>query len=96
MATALIDSPAGIRQYFQRVFAAEPPPQVMLGDGLVRDLGDVAIHSGCYDLTVGLPSGDMLRLAARFSFTYRQARDSVPWLILDHHSSALPAPAQPA
>ncbi len=97
LAPALISTPSGIRQYFERVFAAQPPPRVQVGDGsLLRLYGDVALHAGHYDLTVGRPGGEVLRLPARFSFTYRRASAAGPWLIVDHHSSALPAPPQPA
>ncbi len=96
LAPALISTPLAIRQYFERVFAALPPPQVQQGDGgLLRLYGDVALHAGSYALTVGRPDGEVLRLPARFSFTYRRASEGGPWLIIDHHSSALPAPAQP-
>ena len=90
LATALIDSPAGISRYFQRVFAALPPPQVVLGEGLLRVLGDAAIHSGGYVLSVGLPGGELRSLAARFSFTYRRGDADGRWLIVDHHSSLMP------
>lgn len=89
-ATSLTDSPAGIRQYFERVFAAVPLPQVVLGEGLLRVLGDVALHSGGYVLSVGLPGGEVRSLAARFSFTYRRDEADGRWLIVDHHSSVMP------
>lgn len=93
VAPAIISTPAGIRQYFERVCSASPQPKVALGEQLVRVYGDTAISSGYYTFTA-FPGGQARQFAARDSFTYR--RSDGRWLIVDHHSSALPAPPQPA
>ena len=85
----IISTPAGVRQYFDRAFSASSPPKVALGEQAVRLYGDMAISSGTYTFTVVI-GGQPRTLPARFSFTYR--RKDGGWLIVDHHSSALPTP----
>jgi uncharacterized protein (TIGR02246 family) len=93
VAPSIISTPAGIRQYFERVCSASPQPKVALGEQLVRVFGETAINSGHYTFTV-FPGGQPRQFPARYSFTYRKTDGR--WLIADHHSSALPAPPQPA
>jgi uncharacterized protein (TIGR02246 family) len=93
VAPTIISSPAGVRQYFERVCSASPPPKVTLGEQLIRTYGDTAINSGNYTFTI-FPGGQARAFPARYSFTYRKKDGQ--WLIVDHHSSALPAPPQPA
>lgn len=83
-ATDLIDSPAGVIAYFERVLAMRPAPSVKLGPQRLRVFDDMALVSGHYDLQLG---GQ--RLPARFSMALRRSTDR--WLIVDHHSSLLPA-----
>ena len=87
---AIISSPAGVRQYFERACAPNPKLKVALGEQILRAYGDTAINSGSYTFTV-YPAGQPVQFAARYSFTYRKKDGR--WLIVDHHSSALPAPA---
>ena len=89
----IISTPAGIRQYFERVCSSSPQPKVVLGEQLVRTYGETAINSGKYTFTV-FPGGQPREAPARYSFTYRKTDGQ--WLIVDHHSSALPAPPPPA
>lgn len=83
-ATDLIDSPAGVIAYFERVLTMQPAPQVRLGPHRLRVLDDMALISGHYELQLG---GQ--RLPARYSMALRRSNDR--WLIVDHHSSLLPA-----
>jgi hypothetical protein len=53
--------------------------------------GDTAIKGGTYTFT-SVREGKPTTTPARYSFVYRN-RDG-RWLIVDHHSSALPAPPQ--
>jgi uncharacterized protein (TIGR02246 family) len=91
-AQAIISTPAGIRQYFERVCSSSPPPKVSLHEQLVRVYGDTAVNSGTYAFAV-VVQGQPRTVPGRYSFTYRKT--SGQWLIIDHHSSALPAPPQP-
>ena len=87
-AAAIIATPAGIRQYFERVCSASPPPTVVWGEQLIRVYGDTAINSGSYTFSLVL-QGEARVLPARYSFAYR--RRAGEWLIVDHHSSVVPA-----
>jgi len=86
----IISSPVGVRQYFERACAPNPKLKVALGEQMLRAYGDTAINSGSYTFTV-FPAGQPVQFSARYSFTYRKKDGR--WLIVDHHSSALPAPA---
>jgi uncharacterized protein (TIGR02246 family) len=86
----IISSPAGVRQYFERTCSSNPKLKVALGEQILRTYGDTAINSGSYTVTV-FPAGQPVQFPARYSFTYRKSNGR--WLIVDHHSSALPSPA---
>ncbi len=93
VAPVIITSSAGIRQYFERACSSSPKPRVVFGEQHIRVYGETAINSGTYTFTV-FPGGQPFQLPARYSFTYR--RKDGQWLIVDHHSSALPSPPQPS
>lgn len=85
----LITTPQGIRAYFDAVFALRPVPRMALEETVPRVFGEVAVSTGRYTLAMAL--APMQRtVAARFSFTWRRAAGA--WRIVDHHSSAMPAP----
>ena len=88
---ALIDTPEGVLQYFERACLATPQPKVELGPSTIRVQGDSATASGTYVFTLGL-QGQVRTVPARFSFTYH--RSAQGWLVTSHHSSAMPAAAQ--
>jgi uncharacterized protein (TIGR02246 family) len=81
------DTPELIRDYFKGVPTSSMT--VAVTDSRVRVLGAVAINSGSYTFTA-MRNGQPDPRPARFSFTYR-LRDG-KWLIVDHHSSSVPAP----
>jgi len=83
----LRDSPAAIREYFTPG-ASRPHLKVALGEQRVRVYGNIAINTGYYTFS-DIRDGQPVTTPARFSFVYRQ-RDG-RWLILDHHSSRVPA-----
>jgi uncharacterized protein (TIGR02246 family) len=88
---ALRDRPSAIRDYFQTLRTSPPEYKAVIGEQRVRVYGDTAINSGTYTLlSVAVRDGKPINLAARFSFVYRN-RDG-RWMIVDHHSSAVPAP----
>ena len=85
------DSPSAIRDYFQRLPTFPAAYKAVIGEQRVRVYGDTAINSGTYTfLSVAVRDGKPINIAARFSFVYRN-RDG-RWMIVDHHSSAVPAP----
>jgi uncharacterized protein (TIGR02246 family) len=82
------DTPALIREYFENL-KGRPTVRIELDEQHIRIYGDTAINTGRYtvhEVRDGQPTVRPLR----FSFTYR--RHEGRWLIVDHHSSALPAP----
>ena len=85
---ALRDTPELIRDYFKGM-PGNPQVRVAIGEHRIRVYGDTAINSGLYTFS-NVRDGQPVTVPARFSFTYRQ-RDG-RWLIVDHHSSAVPAP----
>jgi uncharacterized protein (TIGR02246 family) len=88
----LRDSPASVREYFFKTLPTFPPEfKVLLGKQRIRVFGDIAINTGTYSFS-NVRDGKLTNRPARFSFVYRN-RDG-RWLIVDHHSSAVPAPPQ--
>ncbi|OZA58726.1 MAG: hypothetical protein B7X79_01275 [Acidovorax sp. 17-64-282] len=85
------DTPAALREYFVNVFKALPGHNVTFGDQHIRVYGNTAINTGYYTFSF-MRDGQPASLPARYSFTYVKSGDQ--WLIVDHHSSAVPpAPA---
>jgi uncharacterized protein (TIGR02246 family) len=85
------DNPAAIRDYFKGLPTMPPEFKGVIGEQRVRVYGEIAVNSGTYTFT-NVRDGKPITIAARFSFVYR-SRDG-RWLIVDHHSSAVPAPPQ--
>ena len=88
-AAELITTPQGIASYFDAVFALRPAPHMALVEVLPRVFGEMAVSTGRYTLTLS-PVPPLREVPARFSFTWRRTADV--WRIVDHHSSAMPAP----
>jgi len=85
----LINSAPGVRQYFQRAFQGSGGTLHMVLQGShLRMFGDMAVNTGAYALHIRA-DGHTRVLPARFSFVYRHVQGR--WLIVDHHSSLLPA-----
>jgi len=80
-----------VRGYFEMAFKVVPGHKVAFGDQLIRVYGDIAINTGYYTISY-VKDGEAKSLPARYSFVYRK-RDGT-WLIVDHHSSAMPTPAR--
>ena len=87
----LRDNPATVRDYFNILRAVPPSYKAVLGEQRIRVYGDIAINTGTYTFSEDR-DGKSISRPARFSFVYRN-RDG-RWLIVDHHSSAVPAPPQ--
>ena len=84
----LRDSPAAIREYFGNM-PTTPQTRVAFGESRIRVYADIAVHTGYYTFS-GVRDGQPTTTPARFSFTF--AKRAGRWLIVDHHSSAIPPP----
>jgi uncharacterized protein (TIGR02246 family) len=80
---------AGVRDYFVTAFKVLPGLKVSFGKQLIRVYGDTAVNTGDYTFSY-VKDGQARSLPARYSFTY--VKSGTQWLIVDHHSSAMPAP----
>jgi uncharacterized protein (TIGR02246 family) len=82
----LRDSPALVQDYFKGL-ATLGNASMATGDHRIQVFGDTAISSGYYTRT-SADNGKTTQAYARFTFVY--ARRGGRWLIVAHHSSALP------
>ena len=100
LSAEIMTSAEAVCAYFERTFQFNPPPTVSLGLNLVRVFGDMAVASGDYTLEFMI-AGQSHLMPARFSFTYRLSTSDAgeqggeKWLIVDHHSSLVPAAPPP-
>ena len=86
--STLRDTPATVRDYFKILQTVPASYKIVLGEQRIRIYGDIAINTGTYTFSEDRDGKTIVR-PARFSFVYRN-RDG-RWLIVDHHSSAVPA-----
>lgn len=86
----LRDNPQTVREYFNILKTVPASYKAVLGDQRIRVYGDIAINTGSYTFSETRDGKEIVR-PARFSFVYRNRGGR--WLIVDHHSSAVPAPA---
>jgi uncharacterized protein (TIGR02246 family) len=86
--STLRDTPTTVRDYFKVLQTVPSSYKVVLGEQRIRIYGDMAINTGTYTFSEDR-DGTPITRPARFSFVYRN-RDG-RWLIVDHHSSAVPA-----
>ena len=80
---------AALRDYFVSAFKVLSSLKVAFGDQLIRVYGSTAVNTGYYTFTYA-KDGETKIFPARYSFTYIKNGDK--WLIVDHHSSAMPPP----
>src|SRR5215510_12482704 len=78
-----------LKAYFVGAFQALPKATVKFGDQLIRVYGNTAVNSGYYTFSY-TKDGETKSIPARYSLTY--VKDGNDWKIVDHHSSAVPAP----
>jgi uncharacterized protein (TIGR02246 family) len=79
---------AALRDYFVTAFKVLPSLKVSFGDQLIRVYGNTAVNTGYYTFSYA-KDGEIKSLPARYSFTY--VKNGERWLIVDHHSSAMPS-----
>lgn len=80
---------AALRDYFVTAFKVLPGLKVTFGDQLIRVYGNAAVNTGYYTFSY-IKDGETKIFPARYSFTY--VKNGERWLIVDHHSSAMPSP----
>jgi len=80
-----------LRDYFVTAFKVLPGLKVAFGDQLIRVYGSTAVNTGYYTFSY-VKDGETKSLPARYSFTYVKSGEN--WLIVDHHSSAMPPAPQ--
>ena len=85
---SLRDTPDTVRDYFKILQTVPPSYKVTLGEQRIRIYGDLALNTGTYSFSEDRDGKPMIR-PARFSFVYRNRGGR--WLIVDHHSSVVPA-----
>ncbi len=83
------ETPAALREYFVGAYKALPGHTVVFGDQLIRVYGNTAINTGYYTFSY-VKDGKPAAIPARYSFVY--VKQGGKWLIVDHHSSSVPAP----
>ncbi len=81
--------PVAVKAYFVGAFGALPKATVKFGDQMIRIYGNSAVNTGYYTFSF-MKDGEAKSIPARYSFTY--VKDGNDWKIVDHHSSAMPAP----
>jgi uncharacterized protein (TIGR02246 family) len=82
---------AALRDYFVTAFKVLPNLKVAFGEQLIRVYGTTAVNTGYYTFSF-VKDGEPKTLPARYSFTL--VKDGENWMIVDHHSSAMPPPPQ--
>jgi uncharacterized protein (TIGR02246 family) len=82
----LRDKPELVRDYFKSL-ATLGDSVISMGDHRVQVFGRIAINTGFYTRT-SQQDGKPVQAPARFSFVYEKRGGR--WLIVNHHSSALP------
>jgi uncharacterized protein (TIGR02246 family) len=83
--------PAALKAYFVAAFQALPKATVKFGEQLIRVYGNTAVNTGYYTFSY-TKDGETKSIPARYSFTY--VKDGNECKIVDHHSSAVPAPTR--
>jgi uncharacterized protein (TIGR02246 family) len=84
----LRDNPGAISEYFNALRTVDPSYKVVLGEQHIRIYNDIAINTGTYSFSESRDGKENLR-PSRFTFVYRNHNGR--WMIIEHHSSALPS-----
>ena len=82
---------AALRDYFVTAFKVLPNLKVAFGEQLIRVYGTTAVNTGYYTFSF-VKDGEPKTLPARYSITL--VKDGENWMIVDHHSSAMPLAPQ--
>lgn len=82
---------AGIVDYFRHFLKGKPRGTITRSEIRVLD-HDTAVDSGTYRFSL-LKEGKPAQVDARYTYVYQKRGGR--WLIVNHHSSAMPEPAAP-
>jgi len=82
---------AALRDYFVTAFKVLPSLKVTFGEQWIRVYGSTVVNTGSYTFSYR-KDGETKTLPARYSFTF--VKEGEHWMIVDHHSSTMPAPPQ--
>ena len=85
-AKTIAPTPAAVWDYFKNA-ASRPNARVVLGEQHIRVFGDTAFNSGYYTFT-DVREGQVVPRPARFTFVFHNKAGK--WLVVAHHSSAMP------
>jgi hypothetical protein len=82
----LRDKPELVRDYFKSI-GDLGDATITIGEHRIQVFGDIAVSTGFYTRSSS-QDGNVVRNPARFTFVYQHRGGN--WVIVDHHSSALP------
>jgi uncharacterized protein (TIGR02246 family) len=85
-AKTIAPNPAAIWEYFKGA-ASRPNARVVIGEQHIRVFGETAFNSGYYTFT-DIRDGQMVPRLSRFTLVFH--RKAGKWLLVAHHSSAMP------
>lgn len=85
-AKTIATNPAAVLEYFKDA-ALRPNARVVIGEQHVRVFGDTAFNSGYYTFT-DVRDGQAVSRPARFTLVFH--KQAGRWLVVAHHSSAMP------
>jgi len=80
---------AALHDYFVSAFKILPGLKVSFGEQLIRVYGNTAVNTGYYTFAYN-KDGEPKTHPARYSLVF--VKDGQNWMIVDHHSSAMPTP----
>lgn len=85
-AKTIAPNPTAISEYFKNA-ASRPNARVVIGEQHIRVFGETAFSSGYYTFT-DIRDGQVVPRPSRFTFVFHNRAGR--WLVVAHHSSALP------
>jgi len=85
-AKTIAPNPAAIWEYFKDA-ASRPNARVVIGEQHIRVFGETAFNSGYYTFT-DIREGQVVPRPARFTLVFHNQAGK--WLVVAHHSSAMP------
>jgi uncharacterized protein (TIGR02246 family) len=85
-AKTIASDPNAVWEYFKGA-ASRPNARVVIGEQHIRVFGDTAFNSGYYTFT-DIRDGQSIPRPSRFTFVFH--RQEGQWLLVAHHSSAMP------
>ncbi|MGP4109601.1 SgcJ/EcaC family oxidoreductase [Streptomyces sp. 4N509B] len=83
---------AGIVDYFEHFLANRPTGEI-LESHVITPGPHAAVDAGTYRFHFARPDAPARTVDARYTFVYERAHHGEGWLIVHHHSSAMPEPA---